>query len=178
MARRARPLPGADARLTYPEVGATQSLLPPGYDHLRQSATVGKGATEFASAATLLMTWDMHRRSGLRVESSSPRVAVGQVVRLGLRIGPAMVLAPGRVVSVVDEPRRQGFAYGTLPGHPECGEESFVLSLLDDETIDFTLVAFSRPAVWWSRAGAPVSRLVQKRITARYLDALRQACRI
>jgi len=85
-----------------------------------------------------------------------------------------MVLAPGRVVSVVDEPRRQGFAYGTLPGHPERGEESFVLSLLDDETIDFTLVAFSRPAVWWSRAGAPVSRWVQKRITARYLDALRQ----
>ena len=160
--------------LTYPEVGATQALLPPGYDHLRQSATVGKGSTEFAAAATLLMTWDMHRRSGLRVESSSPWAAVGDVVRLGLGVGPLMVLAPGRVVSVIDEPRRQGFAYGTLPGHPERGEESFVLSLLDDETIDFTLVAFSRPAVWWSRAGAPVSRWVQKRITARYLDALRQ----
>jgi uncharacterized protein (UPF0548 family) len=173
VARRARPLPGADARLTYPEVGATQSLLPPGYDHLRKSATIGRGAAEFAAAAALLMTWDMHRRSGLTVESSSPRVAVGDVVRLGLRVGPVMVLAPGRVVSVVDEPRRQGFAYGTLPGHPERGEESFVLSLLDDETIDFTLVAFSRPAVWWSRAGAPVSRWVQRRITARYLVALR-----
>jgi uncharacterized protein (UPF0548 family) len=161
--------------LTYPEVGATQGDLPHGYDHLRQNATVGRGAIQFAAAATLLMTWEMHRRSGLRVQSSSPRAAVGGVVRLGLRIGPVMVLAPGRVISVIDEPRRQGFAYGTLPGHPECGEESFVLSLLDDGTIDFALVAFSRPAVWWSRAGAPVSRLVQRRITARYLDALGQA---
>lgn len=174
MALRPRPLPGADVALTYPEVGATQGDLPHGYDHLRQNAPVGRGATEFDAAATLLMTWDMHRKSGLRVESSSARAAVGNVVRLGLRIGPVLVLAPGRVVSVVDEPRRQGFAYGTLPGHPECGEESFVLSLLDDETIDFALVAFSRPALWWSRAGAPVSRWVQRRITARYLAALRQ----
>jgi uncharacterized protein (UPF0548 family) len=170
VARRVRPLPGADARLTYPEVGATQSLLPPGYDHLRRSATVGKGATEFASAATLLMAWEMHRRSGLMVQSSSPRAAVGEVVR----VGPAIVQAPGRVVTVIDEPRRQGFAYGTLPGHPERGEESFVLTLLDDDTVELAIVAFSRPAVWWSRAGAPVSRLVQRRITARYLDAARQ----
>ena len=171
MARRARPLPGADAGLTYPEVGATQAELPPGYDHLRHCATVGRGATEFAAAATLLMTWEMHRRSGLRVESSSPRAAVGEVVRLGIRLGPATVLAPVRVVSVVDEPHRQGFSYGSLLGHPEQGEESFVLSMLDDETVEFALAAFSRPALWWSRAGAPVTRWVQRRITARYVAA-------
>lgn len=177
-ARRAGPPPGADVALTYPEVGATQGDLPAGYDHLRQRATVGRGATEFAAAASLLMTWEMHRRSRLTVESSSPRVAVGDsvavgdTVRLGLRLGPARVSAPCRVVSVVDEPRRKGFAYGTLSGHPERGEESFVLSLLDDDTVELSLVAFSRPALWWSRAGAPVARWVQRRVTARYLAAL------
>jgi uncharacterized protein (UPF0548 family) len=174
VARPASPLPGADAELTYPEVGATHGELPPGYEHLRRRATVGRGATEFTAAAELLMTWEMHRRSGMTVESSSPRAAVGEVVRLGLRLGPATVRAPGRVVSVVDEPRRQGFAYGTLPGHPERGEESFVLSLLDDQSVELALVAFSRPALWWSRAGAPVTRWVQRRITARYVSALRQ----
>jgi uncharacterized protein (UPF0548 family) len=169
--RPSKPLPGADALLTYREVGATQAELPTGYDHLRRRATVGNGATEFASAVKLLMTWDMHRRSGFRVESSSPWVAVGDVVRLGLRLGPVKVLAPGRVVTVTDEPRRQGFAYGTLPGHPERGEESFLLSLLDDETVEFAIVAFSRPALWWSRAGAPVTHWVQRRVTARYLAA-------
>ena len=78
-------------------------------------------------------------------------------------------------MSVVDEPRRQGFAYGSLPGHPERGEESFLLSLLDDQSVELALVAFSRPALWWSRAGAPVSRWMQRRITARYLAALRHA---
>jgi uncharacterized protein (UPF0548 family) len=95
-------------------------------------------------------------------------------VRLGLRLGPVRALAPGRVVSVVDEPRRKGFAYGTLPGHPERGEESFLLSLLDDGTVDLVIVAFSRPALRWSRAGAPLSRWMQRRITGRYLSALRQ----
>lgn len=174
MARRASPLPGADARLTYPEVGATQAELPPGYDHLRHRATVGKGTSEFAAAATLLMTWEAHRRSGLTAESSSPRAAVGDVVQLGIRLGPVTVLAPGRIVSVIDEPRRQGFAYGTLLGHPEQGEESFVLTLLDDEAVELAIVAFSRPALWWSRAAAPVTRWVQRRITARYVAALKQ----
>jgi uncharacterized protein (UPF0548 family) len=134
---------------------------------------VGWGAADFAGSARLLMAWDMHRRSGLSVQSSSPRAAVDDVVRLGLHLGPATVLAPGRVVSVVDEPRRQGFAYGTLPGHPERGEESFLLSLLDDGTVVLDLVAFSRPALWWSRAAAPVTHWLQRQITARYVAALR-----
>ena len=172
--RRTRPRPDVDAALTYPEVGATQGDLPEGYHHVRRRAAVGSGATEFAAAVDLLMTWEMHRRSGLTVVSASSRASVGDVVRVGLRLGPVKVLAPCRVVSVVDEPARQGFAYGTLAGHPESGEESFVLSLLDDGTVEFSLVAFSRPGVWWSRVGAPANRWMQRRITARYLTAFSQ----
>jgi hypothetical protein len=54
--------------------------------------------------------------------------------------------APCRVVYVIDEPRRRGFAYGTLPGHPESGEEAFVLEQRDDGTIASNIIAFSRPA--------------------------------
>lgn len=69
-------------------------------------------------------------------------------------------------------PGRRGFAYGTLPGHPECGEERFCVEWRDDDTVALNIVAFSRPATWWARAGAPVARLVQRRITDRYLRAL------
>jgi uncharacterized protein (UPF0548 family) len=172
-ARRAHPLPSVDTALTYPQVGATKATLPPGYRHVRLHMTVGTGPSDFRAAVDLLMTWEMHRRAGLSVEASSPRVAVGEVVRLGFRLGPTTVLAPCRIVSVVDEPRRRGFTYGTLPGHPERGEESFVVSLLDNQSVEFTVVAFSRPALWWSRAGAPVNRWVQRRITARYVAALK-----
>jgi uncharacterized protein (UPF0548 family) len=46
---------------------------------------------------------------------------------------------------------------------------------LDGDIIRLDIVAFSRPARWYSRLGAPVSRLVQDRITLRYLAALRDA---
>ena len=70
------------------------------------------------------------------------------------------------------EPDRVGFAYGTLPGHPERGEELFAVSLGDDDHVRLEVRAFSRPATWWVRLGAPVGRRVQDRITDRYVAAL------
>ena len=42
---------------------------------------------------------------------------------------------PARVVYVIDEPLRKGFAYGTLPGHPETGEEAFIVEYRDDDSV-------------------------------------------
>src|SRR3954470_10446637 len=121
-----RPLPRADTPLTYTEVGATKRALPAGYHHMRRRESVGRGETAFAAAAEVVMTWGIQRGAGFKVEASAPRAAVGVVVRPGIGLGRAQFLAPCRVVYVVDEPRRKGFAYGTLPGHPESGEELFV----------------------------------------------------
>jgi uncharacterized protein (UPF0548 family) len=44
----------------------------------------------------------------------------GAVVMLGLGIGSLRLQAPCRVVYMVDESRRRGFAYGTLAGHREA----------------------------------------------------------
>lgn len=82
--------------------------------------------------------------------------------------------APCVVVFAVDETRRRGFTYGTLPGHPECGEELFLVEHRDDDTVRLTIRAFSRPALWWSQASAPAGRLVQRAVTARYLGALKR----
>ena len=49
-------------------------------------------------------------------------------------IGPVQMVVPCRIVSVFKEVDSFGFAYGTLPGHPERGEESFVLERRDDAT--------------------------------------------
>ena len=82
------------------------------------------------------------------------------------------ITAACQVVHVLDEPRRRGFAYGTLDGHPERGEERFCLEWHDDDAVVLTLTAFSRPAAWWARAAAPLARRVQDRVTQRYLHAL------
>ena len=79
---------------------------------------------------------------------------------------------PVRVIYVVDEPRRRGFAYGTLPGHPEDGEESWMVEHRDDGSVWITIRAFSRPATrfWW--AVYPFLRIAQGLYTERYLRAL------
>jgi len=101
-----------------------------------------------------------------------------QLVRPGdtaiLRLGPgALALRiPVRVVYVIDEPTRRGFAYGTLPGHPESGEEAFVVELRDDESVWLTIRVFSRPAHPALWIVYPVLRLFQAIFTSRYEHAL------
>jgi len=87
-------------------------------------------------------------------------------------VGPIVITAPARVVYLIDEPKRKGFAYGTLPGHPEDGEEAFIVSQHEDESVWLTIRAFSRPSSrkWW--AVYPALRVAQEFYTRRYLRAL------
>ena len=159
----------ATLQLTYQEVGATAGPLPDGYHHVRKSGVIGHGRPRFEQAAARVMRWGMLRGAGVRVDASSEVAAVGSEVLVGL--GP--LHAPCRVVYVVDDADRRGFAYGTLPGHPESGEELFAVRYdpATDE-VNADVVAFSRHATWWSRLGSPVTSLAQRVITTRYLTAL------
>jgi len=85
-----------------------------------------------------------------------------------------VAVATARVVYLVDELDRSGFAYGTLPGHPEKGEESFVV-IRRDNRVTFEITAFSRPHHALARLGGPITRLVQLRATRRYIAALSYA---
>ena len=78
------------------------------------------------------------------------------------------------MVWCVAEPDRVGFAYGTLAGHPESGEESFVLERDPEGVVTLTVTAISRPAAWYTRAAGPVGRLARRLIARRYGRALRR----
>jgi uncharacterized protein (UPF0548 family) len=160
------------AEFTYPEIGGTAHALPAGYRHLHRTALLGNGQHVFTKAAAELMNWQAHLRAGVGVSASGPATAVGTNVLLHTRIGLVRLTAPCRVVYVIDEPDRRGFAYGTLVGHPESGEEAFTVSRTDDD-VTFTITAFSRPATWPARVAGPLGRHVQDTITRRYLQSLR-----
>jgi uncharacterized protein (UPF0548 family) len=174
--RRATVAQYTDAPFTYDEVGGTRDgVLPAGYHLVERAHVVGSGREAFERAAAAVLRWDAQRGAGLRIRADGPASAVGTVVlmtaglqRLGLDI-------PCRVVWVVDEPDRRGFAYGTLPGHPESGEESFVVSLRPDGEVVYELRAFSRLGTRLSRLGGPVSRRVQTLALDRYVTAIRRA---
>jgi uncharacterized protein (UPF0548 family) len=123
---------------------------------------LGSGRTTFDRAVDALFHWRMHRAAGPAAEG------VVVVPRFfGLPI-------PCRVVYTLDGPDRRGFAYGTLPGHPERGEEAFVVSIAPDGEVRFRIRAFSRPASLLVRLGGPVATLVQRYATSRYLEAMRK----
>jgi uncharacterized protein (UPF0548 family) len=164
----------AKARFTYGEVGATAGQLPAGYRHLARRAVVGQGHQVFAGAGDAVTSWQVQLRAGLTVSASAPTALPGTVFMLGLGVGPLRVSAPCRVAYVVDETRRRGFAYGTLPGHPESGEEAFIVEHHDDGTVTFTVTAFSRPSTAFARAAGPAGRLIQDWMTTRYLRSLGQ----
>ena len=155
--------------LTYAEVGATAAQLPPGYHHVRLSSRIGRGRDRFDQAAAAVMRYGMLRGAGLRVAATTEVAEVGTDV-LG-KLGP--FVAPCRVVYVVDEHNRRGFAYGSLPGHAVAGEEMFGVRYEPaDDSVHAEVVAFSRPATWWSQIGAPVASVVQRVITKRYLSVV------
>jgi uncharacterized protein (UPF0548 family) len=157
------------APLSYPR-GHSAAAPPPGYGAITRTRALA--TQDFAAASEALLSWQVQLRAGIRVAASSDRVGEGCVALMRIGLGPLAVAAPCRVVYVVDEPARQGFAYGTLPGHPESGEESFILQRADDGRLVFTVSAFSRPATALTKLGGPLGRGVQRAMANRYLRAL------
>ena len=161
------------AAVTYDEVGATRGGMPGGYRHDRHQMVVGQGDETFQRAGEALRRWAVHRGAGLTVCPEVPDLREGVTIVLALALPVVTMVASCRIVYVVDVPGAFGFAYGTLPAHPERGEEAFVVRQGPDGAVTFTITAFSRPRHPLARLGGPLTRRIQVQTTRRYLDALR-----
>jgi len=154
---------------SYDPVGATRGpSYPPGFRHLEVQREIGRGDAAFTYAVESLMGWQMHARAGLPVIASTALVAEGAVVRCML--GPLRV--PCRVVWVEAGQDSLGFGYGTLPGHPQSGEEAFVVSREGDRVV-LTVRAYSNPGLPLTRLAGPLGRAGQRWMVRRYAGALR-----
>lgn len=177
----------AVAPVTYTAVGGTRApdLLafpPAGFRPRERSARIGHGDQRWAFATTEVLTWGVKRRSGFRVEPIAMPDADAEHVyapdgREFVQAGTTAVLhlgplrEPVRVVYTIEEDDRVGFGYGTLPGHPLIGEESFLVERRDDGTVWIVVRSFARPAGSWV-AVWPLIRVAQRLAVRRYLRAL------
>lgn len=151
--------------LTYPEAGATRGIgdrPPPGYRYFRVRTRIGAGQSAQRAAGQALLDWRMHRALGVTMDATAPVAAPGVRVVVGLGVGRWRLRAPCEVVWTAEGDRETGFGYGTLPGHPERGEESFLVERGADDVVTLTVTAFSRPATWYLRALGPVGRGFQR----------------
>jgi uncharacterized protein (UPF0548 family) len=160
---------------TYDDVGATREpgFCPPGFHPMHVRTRIGEGEKVFRRAGEALLTWELHRELGVGIEASADRAAPDVDVTVTLA---GLIKAPCRVVYTVEEPRRTGWAYGTLTGHPECGEEAFLVDRTGDGTVWLTVAAFSRAAKWYARAGGPATRGLQHAYARRCGSVLKRMC--
>ena len=143
-----------------------------GFEHDRFEAPVGHGDDDFAAARDGLTSWAAHDLPGVRVFPRRVPVALGATHLVTLGSSLLAIAAPCRISQVIDEPRRAGFAYVTLEGHPEKGTESFVVELDALGDVRFTVEARSRPGSAIVRVGSGPSRVVQHRIARGYVRSL------
>ena len=84
-----------------------------------------------------------------------------------------------RIVYVVDEVeqvRRFGFGYGTLPEHAGTGEERFLIEWdRANDSVWYDILAFSRPNQFLTRLGYPWVRRTQKRFGRESADVMLRA---
>jgi uncharacterized protein (UPF0548 family) len=164
----------ADRELTYAEHGATRGPMPAGYRHDQWDTDLGAfDEATFDRLGAALCRWQAQQGAGLTVYPAEP-VRPGLTIAFSFRLARAYVTAAARVVYVTSEPDKRGFAYGTLPEHPEQGEEAFHV-IRDGSRVIFRVTAFSRPRHPLARVGAPVTRLIQLRMTEAYARAMRVA---
>jgi uncharacterized protein (UPF0548 family) len=166
-----------DLPFSYQHVGVTRDLTCGdinGFRVDRDGIDLGRQPALFDAASDALRGWVAHRGAGLRVAPTDAPIATGVSVVVGITLPVLTVIAPCRIVWTVDDADRFGFAYGTLVGHPESGEESFVVAQTAMGT-RFEITAVSRPAGIVARIGTPVARVIQRRTSKRYLSALADA---
>ena len=152
---------------SYSAVGATAATPPAGFVVDRTRIKLGEGEAVYESACAALRRWDHFRLGWVDVWSPETPLEAGEVVAVMGRALGLWWLNCCRIVYVVNETgpiRKFGFAYGTLPGHVESGEERFVIEWNQgDNSVWYDILALSRPSQVLIRLGSPIVRRMQKR---------------
>ncbi|GAA5032175.1 DUF1990 family protein [Microbacterium fluvii] len=102
----------------------------------------------------------------------TPYVAAGTTVRVSGRVRGMSADGQLRVIFAVDEPRRVGFALGTVGDSVVSGEESFMIDWYDNDEVWFTVRAFDAPTALVYRTLRGMVRRRRRELFQRYLRAI------
>jgi uncharacterized protein (UPF0548 family) len=165
---------------TYADVGATATTPPAGWviDHTRSE--LGRGEAIFGKARHALQQWKHFDLGWVAAWPTDVPIRAGETVAVLIRAFGLWWLNAARIIYVIDDAsktiHRFGFAYGTLPGHVEAGEERFLVEW--DRTTDrvfYDILAFSRPRHILTRIAPWQVRRMQKRFASESSAAMVRA---
>lgn len=168
----------ANDQFSYPEIGATASEVPPGYNIDHNRVRLGVGTEVFEQAKTAIRDWKMFDLGWVELINSGASIEIGQTVAILVSHYGFYSLNAARIVYTIDEPTRFGFAYGTLTEHGEIGEERFSVEYESDSgDVWYDIFAFSRPAALLAKIGYPISRSLQRAFAKDSKAAMQRAVR-
>jgi uncharacterized protein (UPF0548 family) len=163
-------------KYSYPDVGATRGSPPTGYDVDHNRMLIGHGDSDFESAKTAIRQWKMFEVPGLELIHADTPIEKGNNVALLAHHVGFYSLSSCRIVYVIDEKDRFGFAYGTLTEHVEIGEERFSVEFHPEAgEVWYDIFAFSRPGHILVKIGYPYGRYLQKRFAVGSKAAMQRA---
>jgi len=160
---------------SYAEVGATEKKRISGYNNDRYRTQLGAGQECWERACKALRDWKMFSLEWVQLCWPFARLRPYEMVAVLASHYGFRSLNAARIVYVIDEPRRFGFAYGTMPDHLEQGEERFQVEWLEDDTVWYEIFSFSRPRHWLAWLAYPLSRAAQKRFADDSMEAMEAA---
>ncbi len=102
----------------------------------------------------------------------TPYVAAGTTIRVHGHVKRMSADGELRVIYAIEEPRRVGFALGTVGGSVVSGEESFVVTWADNDEVRFTVRAFDRPVSALYRLIPPLLKRRRRELFRGYLRAI------
>lgn len=147
--------------ITYWERGATSwERMPQEFVHDEQRLKIGSGNADWNAAKQAIRDWKMFPSDWITL-SDTPSIEDGEQVLVSARLLGLWWSNPARIVYTVDEPDAFGFAYGTLPGHLEQGEELFQVERDEHGDVYYKLRVMSRPMWWVARLFKGYARMQQ-----------------
>jgi uncharacterized protein (UPF0548 family) len=137
----------------------------------------GQRREVYARAKDALQNWTMCQLEWTRLYPARVPIIARAVVCVIVNHHFCWSLNPCRIVYVVEdeEIERCGFAFGTLPGHSEEGEERFTVERRDDDSVWYELLSFARPHHILAKIGFPFVGFFQRRFAEDSKSAMLEA---
>ncbi len=169
----------SDLPFSYAEVGGTRGEVPRGYVVDRYRVKLGEGEEAYDRAKDALRSWRQFSLGWVSLHPRGAPIKTGTTVAVLASHAGLWSLNSARIVYLVeegDDVQRFGFAYGTLPGHAERGEERFLVEYdLRSGAVFYEVFAFSHPNHLLAWLGYPFARLLQRRFARDSKEAMKRA---
>jgi uncharacterized protein (UPF0548 family) len=163
------------SKLSYSPVGITRGAPATDYTLDYNRVLLGSGAQCFDAAVAAIRRWKMFDLGWVNLFSHETPIAAGETVAVVINHLGFWSMNACRIVYVIVEQGRYGFAYGTLAEHAERGEERFMVEWKhEDDSVWYDILALSQPGPM-ARLGYPFTRRLQKRFAHDSKEAMQRA---